>query len=433
MLLELNDVALTLHSPTGILYQEPAQALVEHGELIFGSAALAASRLHPLESSNSYLDKLSTEPLPRPLGSARTYADLVYHHFLQLAPLAGSEPLCVSVSANVGNEQLAILLGIAAEAGLTIGSFVDGAVLACSILPEQPATTFVDIQTHHLAITRLIGTSGELTRDMHQIVSGCGTQGIMDGWTALIADGFVQATRFDPLHSAASEQQLVNQLRAWRQQQPVTESELRIDITLGNDARRTIVTQEALIAKTATRLQPMTEVLSREEAVVLSAQAAGVPGVPELLTACAASVTTLGSNHLTQAFAAQPALSGPADSVRMHTRLPIQAVADLATSVLPNGNATAPQSAKVLAEPAITPTAPPTHVLRNGTAHSIDTSLLEMQLPIARSGQSFCVMPGESPLLDSSGEPLAVGSALPAGRTFVWQGVTYQLITVSGH
>lgn len=430
MLLELNDVALTLREQGSILYQEPAHALVTEGALVFGSAALAGSRLHPLESNNSYLDKLSTEPLPRALAGARTYADLVYQHLLELAPVAESAQLCISVGGNVGNEQLAILLGIAKEAGLSVGSLVDSAVLASSAQAADATLTYVDISLHHLSLTRLQYDNDSVTRDSQQLLIGCGAQGIMDGWTQLIADQFVQATRFDPLHSAASEQQLINQLNRWRQTDPAQANELPIDIELGNDARRTVVAVAALEAKTANRLQPLAEAMSSNEQVLLSTRAASFPGLATLLQSRVASVQIETSDHVPHAMQAQQTLFETADSVRFFTSLGCKALHSMPESALPATATSEPEHTPAL--PASTPAVAPTHVLCDGVARSIDTCLLELQLPLARSGEQFRVMPSARPLLGTDGQPLPEGDVLHCGQPFSWNSAHYTLIAVQG-
>lgn len=433
-LLELNDVALTLRSADTTLYAEPAQALLQGGDLCFGTAALTASRLHPMESSNSYFDKLSAEPLPRPLGNARTYADLVYQHLLVLKDQVQTEPVCISVPATVSNEQLAIVLGIAAEVGIVVSSFVDSGVLAASALPRQPATTYLEIHTHQLSLTRLATGPNEIvTRRSQQSVIGCGAQGLIDGWTALIADRFVQATRFDPLHSAASEQQLVNQLNVWRQQPGDHPVELSIDIELAGDARRAVIAADDLAAKTAQRLQPLLQSLTRDEHLIVSARGSGFPGLLTLLSAHVASLQLMTDAHLAHVFSAQPELFAQTGSVKLLTELPSRPLNGekygLRTAAASKASNQPASSEAVIAE---AEQQPPTHVLTQGLARAIDECLLDTQLPIARSPEGFRIMPSAEQLLATDGTELPVGSVLPAGRPFRWNGADYQLITVTG-
>ncbi len=441
-LLSINDVALTLRSQNQLLYNQPAQALYtkERG-LVFGDEASSASRLHPLDSNSSYLNTLSTEPLPRALGEARNYADLVYQHLLGLVELTGELPVCLSVPASFNRDQLAILLGIAKEAKLQISAFVDSAVLATSALPSRGDITYLDVQAQQLTLTRL-EHGAQVRRLDQQVVVGVGAQGIVDGWINVVADRFVQATRFDPLHSASSEQQLYNQLNQWRlgfvgssASNSAQNGELAIDIDLGSESRRALINEAHLLQKTAQRLAVLDEALNSAERVVLSPLAQALPGLREHLEERQQQVQQLTDEHVTHALAVHPELFSGSESVRMLLELevrplheePSSPAAPVVQSPQPNPPAT---SAEVT--PPVGSRAAATHLLSNGLARPIDECLLDTQLPIARSANSFRVMPSESPLFDRSGNQLQVGDVLPTGLSFRWHSDEYQLIAVNG-
>ncbi|MGI9326495.1 MAG: hypothetical protein ACR2PZ_14830 [Pseudomonadales bacterium] len=441
-LLSINDVALTLRSQNQLLYNQPAQALYtkERG-LVFGDEASSASRLHPLDSNSSYLNTLSTEPLPRPLGDARNYADLVYQHLLGLVELTGELPVCLGVSASFNRDQLAILLGIAKEARLQISAFVDSAVLAASALPSQGKITYLDVQAQQLTLTRLEHDT-QVRRLDQQVVLGAGAQGIVDGWINVVADRFVQATRFDPLHSASSEQQLYNQLNQWRfglaapaANRSSQNGELAIDIDLGSESRRALINEAHLLQKTAQRLAVLDEALSPSEHVVLSPLAQALPGLWEHLQQRQQQVQQLTDEHVNHALAVHPELFSTSDSVRMLVELDVRPLHEDTSSPATPVAESRPSSPPVMpaeASPAVTSQVLATHLLKNGLARPIDECLLDTQLPIARSANSFRVMPSESPLLDRSGDQLQVGDVLPTGLSFRWQSDEYQLIAVNG-
>jgi deoxyadenosine/deoxycytidine kinase len=70
---------------------------------------------------------------------------------------------------------------------------------------------YVDVFLQHVQVSELvIGT--EVRHERSFEVRDCGFSNLLDGWVNLIADRFVQETRFDPLHTADSEQQLYNQV-----------------------------------------------------------------------------------------------------------------------------------------------------------------------------------------------------------------------------
>src|SRR5690606_25703526 len=59
------------------------------------------------------------------------------------------------------------------------------------------------------------GERSGLKRSRYEIAPRHGVLGLQQTWMQLIAEQFVRKTRFDPLHDAATEQRLVDQLPEW--------------------------------------------------------------------------------------------------------------------------------------------------------------------------------------------------------------------------
>jgi hypothetical protein len=421
LLLDLSDVSLSLRNADGVLYDQPGVALVQNNELLFGTQALAGSRLHPLDSNDSYLEKLSAEPLPRVMEPARNYADLVYRHLLALAPLADGAPVTVSVCPSTGADQLAVLLGIASEAGLQIRSFVNRAVLLAASHGCTGHLTVIDLHRHRLVLTH-VSDGPQARYTGHEEVPGAGAQGLMDGWTSLVADQFIRATRFDPLHSADSEQQLHDAMESWRQAGDTDARELAVDIEQQGESRRALVATSGLLQKTSTRLAPANDHLDPGSAILLTPAAAAFPGVLAHFQQHSPDAAAAGSDALTRALVtSQAALDS--ERVQLKTALP-RSARDTAASTASRPDDTP----KTPAEPELQC---PTHLLSEGLALPLHAAIRKLSLPLAVAADGACqVKAGEASLTGPDGQALAPGTALGSAQAFAWQGQRYQLITV---
>ena len=104
-------------------------------------------------------------------------------------------------------EHVALLLGVASAAGLRAAGLVDAAVAAASLVMGADACLHVDLTRHRAVVTALRGGS-ERTRDRVSTGEGLGLRAFEDRIVREIASAFVADSRFDPLHSGASEQAL---------------------------------------------------------------------------------------------------------------------------------------------------------------------------------------------------------------------------------
>ncbi|MEM1436473.1 MAG: hypothetical protein AAGG11_20655 [Pseudomonadota bacterium] len=463
-LLDLNDTCLSLHDARGPRYSAAGYALLAAGELRFGAPALAEQRLQPLKSNNLYLDKLSAEPLPRTLDGAANHADLLYAQLLEVAAAADGAPVTVAVPSTVTPDQLALLLGVAVEAKLSIQRFVDGSVLTAATvvdLSRQPAGTTVkvlDLGLHHLWLSEL-ETGPEVSRRSASALPAGGLHQLLESWLNVVADRFIQSTRFDPLHQAASEQQVFDQLSAWAGLNqltpggtPTADEDLNVSIETSGEVRSIGITAAALAAKTSQRLLPSFERLPSTGICVLSPRLAATPTVVGALRAARPELTLIEPDTGTGDYPgavleAHPEIFAPTDEVQLLQRLPYRsAVTNTAGAVSQHEPEDEEPTARAAAEPAPATevpgplaaalaehgeTPPPTHLLMDGIALSVERALFELGIPLARHGDSFLVMPGATPF-EAAGVSIPVGTRLPSGLPFRWNGQQLQLIAVRG-
>ena len=292
-ILEINDFELTLFRGADPLYHAPAIAIVQDKDLLFGESALRQYRLYPRQANQQYFSKLNAEPLSQPTKQAANQADLVYLHLKELKQLC-SDDLLLAVPGNLSGDQLGVLLGICQEAGFVISGFVDSAVAAMAVNPAPANLIHLDIHLQHVVLTELT-VADEVRRQKAEEVRDCGITNLVDGWANLITDRFVAETRFDPLHSAETEQQLYNQVFDWlngAHHQP----ELQVVVANAGSERSVEVPVSDLEQKARQRYRRILEALPNSSHVAISARAARVPGLSRALKDAGHRVEPLASS-----------------------------------------------------------------------------------------------------------------------------------------
>ncbi len=111
-------------------------------------------------------------------------------------------------------EALGLILGMAEELSMPVKGLVDAAV-ASTIASAPGADLFhLDFLQHEALLTRL-EQGHRLSRGVQLQVPEAGVSRLRAAWVSAAAAAFVSQTRFDPLHDAASEQQLYDGLDGW--------------------------------------------------------------------------------------------------------------------------------------------------------------------------------------------------------------------------
>ena len=216
---ELNDGGLRLRTGAGQEQCEPGLALAQGQDLLLGRAAAAWVRREPAKVMNEHFHRLSTDPLPQPLERARTHADLI-HAQLQGLWQAGADPSGEAVLAVPGvwnREQLALLLGIADACAFDAVGLIDSALLTLAGASPLAAGhhAVIDGGLHQGLVSTFTQHPERLERTAVSPLPAAALTDLEDCWLSAIADEFVAETRFDPLHTGASEQALFDALPGW--------------------------------------------------------------------------------------------------------------------------------------------------------------------------------------------------------------------------
>lgn len=210
----LNDVAISVQDASRVLYREPGIALLDDDRLTTGLPAYSQARLKPRRIHNAFWSDLRTTPLADRRFHHLSAADIVSRQLEQIWQRVAGDGIVVAVPSYMDTANLSLLLGIAAELHIPVAGMIDAAVAATRREYQGAVPAHVDLSFHSALLTRL-AQSGQAQVDRSEVIEGCGIIALYDAWIAQIAETFVQQSRFDPLHTAETEQMLQDRLPDW--------------------------------------------------------------------------------------------------------------------------------------------------------------------------------------------------------------------------
>ena len=197
----------------GVNSESPGYALPGKKGLLVGKRAEGAAHLHPRECNNRFWDQLNTETLKPATPNARNHAEMAYFHMGSIwERMKGhGDGLVIAVPGFYESHQLGLLLGIAQELSIPMEGIVALPVAAASEPCPEKLLLHLDIHLHRLELT-FLEQGEQLTQRDVLSVKDKGLFYLQREWIQAIADAFVHATRYDPLHRAATEQELYDRL-----------------------------------------------------------------------------------------------------------------------------------------------------------------------------------------------------------------------------
>lgn len=414
--LDLNDAGVRLSDGERLIAESPGYAAIDGRQLQVGEAARARLRLDPRRSNDRFWYQLDA-PLASTMGQARNAADLAYAHLQSFGADLLAAPLLIAAPASFTPAQLGVLLGLLQSLGARVVGLVDSAVAAASAAQTHAQVVHVDVQLHRFVFT-LLGGSVELERQrVEEHKPGLAT--IQDRCLAVFADAFVRQTRFDPMHSAATEQLLFDRLPTWFAQLQRS-ANLVLELEVAGRVHRASVTAEALAGVLAGRHRALADSLGRitraqPTTVLLSDRAAAVPGLAQALAPLLVLET-----HAVASGALRHATRVVTDDAELPwvTRLPRLALAAAAATV---------------------DTARPTHVLMGSRAQPLpaagQTVALSSWLPgapglVRQAAGDLRIENAQGGVVQINGVAVQPEQRLQLGDVLVANGIELRLIEV---
>ena len=287
----INDAGISVLSADRILYREPGFALLEDDDLTTGQKAFQNARVKPRRIQNRFWSDLKTDPLPDRRFQHLSSADLVSRHLEQVwrSVSASGDRLVVAVPAYMSSANLGLFLGIANELGVPVVGLVDASVAATRREYKGAVPVHVDLSLHVASLSRLAQT-GKAQLDRSAVIEASGLMTLYDAWIRVIADAFVKQSRFDPLHTAETEQLLLDRLADWLAAASSSDK-VMLDVEYRGISHSAELESLHLISAAAPvyqRIASQLRAIYRAEetpAIQLSDRAARMPGLADMLGA----------------------------------------------------------------------------------------------------------------------------------------------------
>ena len=269
--LELSDAGILVAGtePAGLLkvdgnsVESPGFALPEKNRLAVGRAAESKAHLYPRQILNHFWDQLNTEPLEQPSPFAQNHAEIAFEHFARIweAVKHHGQEMVIAVPDFYTREHLGFILGITRELSIPVKGFVSLAVAAVPDRLPEGLLLHLDMHLHRFEITRL-QRAEQLSRKDTASSEGNGLNKLYREWVDAIAEEFVSSTRFDPLHQAATEQELYDRLPGVLTQLNQNPS-VHFEMTGGSKAYHVTLTRDLFHQKGAPVFQEIQRLIGR--------------------------------------------------------------------------------------------------------------------------------------------------------------------------
>ena len=204
--IELDDRAVCLARAGRVLSSAPSAVFDGSAGEPAGANAWHALRRHPTATSTRHLGSL----LSQPVASERALRLVVAELAKRLAehPPAAGERVWIVAPARAHTRGLGTVLEVAQSLSLPVDGFVDSAAVSVAALGLERDAIALELGMQHAAATSVSHEGGQARRRHTALTERGGLMELYQAWLEFVSTAMVKRTRFDPLHDAATEQQL---------------------------------------------------------------------------------------------------------------------------------------------------------------------------------------------------------------------------------
>jgi len=214
--IELDDRSVSFAREGRVLSSAPSAVWDGSTGDLPGANAWSGLRRHPTAASTRHLGSLLSQPVATDRTVALVAAELV-RRLVEQAPTP-EERVWMAVPARASAQGLSAMLAIARNLSLPVDGFVDSAVASVAALALERSAIVLEVGMHHAAATYIDRDGAQVRRRRTVMSERGGLMSFYQGWLELVSTTMVKQTRFDPLHDAATEQQLFDSLANWAQE-----------------------------------------------------------------------------------------------------------------------------------------------------------------------------------------------------------------------
>ena len=285
----INDIGIQIALDEDHILHSPGYAVVHEESIFLGEDGRARFRSLPKWTNNRFWSELSQGALPQTCKHAKSNADLAYLHLkaiwdpLKIKP----ERVVVVIPSDFGQEKLGILAGICEELEIPLTSFVDASILEASSVNTRSEIIHLDINLHSITLTKIFKEQ-TTSRVSAKKINDCGYNNFLNNWANTIADQFIRVHRFDPFHSAKTEQDLYDALPNFVAEFEA-EAAARFELASKQGYLELTLAKETIVKSCAPLYQRIIEMVSSEKSfgkstdVLLSPRFKRLPGIKDSL------------------------------------------------------------------------------------------------------------------------------------------------------
>lgn len=370
--LELNDRAISLARDGRVLTCAPSAVFDgSPGGPAAGTNAWREIRSRPIATSSRHLGAVLTQRGLSPRSESLVTAELTTR--LNEHPVAHGERVWIAAPARAEPNGLERLLAIASHLGLEVDGFIDSAAATAANVGSERNAIVLEFGLHHAAATAVDCEAAHARRRRTVLSERGGYIELQQMWLDLISTTMVKRTRFDPLHDAATEQQLFDALPALTHEVAAA-GNTTANVTKGRERFEVALTRDQFVQvadpiyRSVIALLHQLRPAGSPVAIIVPAVVAELPGMRELLeqfVGCELVSITDGFAAAATSLLDLPERPAEQSTVRLLRRLPLQPTAGIAASVLREELGQRRSGAPV-----------PSHVLFDGRAYSLTADAL---------------------------------------------------------
>ena len=214
-ILHINDNNLLLQNQERVIRSQ-GYAWFKGSELVFDlgdEKPIKHCRLSPQQINNRYWQQCEQSAIPANAPGMRHAADLIWKHLGELKQQHSLNQVCLVVPSHYREANLQLLLGISKASGLDVVGLANKAVVALHGQGLSDGSySHIDVQLHQTVCSNILVENGVAKLGEIDVLSDVGIHLMQEALLKGLQSNFIQNDRFDPLHDAATEQQLFDQL-----------------------------------------------------------------------------------------------------------------------------------------------------------------------------------------------------------------------------
>ena len=211
-ILNINNSGICLFQNDKVLYREIGIILNSDQGLLVGSKAMDSRRILPKNINYDFWSDLSESKIRSSLFSDYSSADLVSYQLKEVQQfINNNDPIIIIYPSYLDSENLSLLLGIANALDIQIITFIESSIAATKEKYFASKIIHLDIHLHGITAS-LMTDKKDVSVEESIFIEECGLFQLYDNWIKLITESCIEQLRYDPMHSAKTDQLLYNKV-----------------------------------------------------------------------------------------------------------------------------------------------------------------------------------------------------------------------------